>query len=789
MALPVALSYVLWRATTLGSGSTLLLSIPLLIAEVSAVVHLGLIRFQTRHPQPTATPPEAEAPGQSVDIVVVAVNADLAEVERTLVGCSTLPGRHRVHIVDGPRRPSVYEIARSASAAYTPGISSGIDGLTRQLAADDCADLVVWLDAGDIPMPGLVAGATPHFDDPSTAILQVGRDLLNPDSLAHSTRGRDEQAFVREVVGPSMGHRGVGPWLGSGSVLRRNALVADGALDPDDRSPIQQALVRLHRAGWTSAFDHRPLVGTMAPDRLDEYLAERRTLTLDALAHVGSEDGPFLGGGLTAAARWSHIARALAHGAGIRQLVYLVVLVVTLLTGVLPFDADARLVALVWTVSAGLQAQARHHLARGTMARGDWLRQGWRTLGADLSAFTVRLGFALDDSIQTATVRGLRTLGRLRLLTGAVVMLDLALLARAATIADGDLLPVFSDSERVLVLLVGIAMLVPMVDVLQVQVRRTQRRAEPRRPAVLPIAVAGQQVETLDITPKGVGLAADHAPPIGSHTSFRLDLPRPDGPATVIDGVAVVRAATTLGDGRLRVGLEFSNLDTEARTALIRYCAIDHALLADRNREIPERWPQDLDVIQSSARRVGIRALTGVAALLGLLTVGFGPGAGAASAAEATVDVCLVDAGGDPIAGATVTRRTGGPSIAMGVTGAKGCVQGGSPSGAVTFEMTHNGVTASLSQNVSVDPTVLFSTRAVTVRLHSTSGAPVAGAQVRYFVDGWRSAGATGADGSLVIELLPTDMDFEIGWHGARFIQFRPADADPVVVFTTSRLA
>ncbi|MDH3704944.1 MAG: glycosyltransferase, partial [Acidimicrobiia bacterium] len=781
--LVVSTAYLAWRLTTLGSGWSLLVSVPLLVAEATAAIHVGLLVFQTwtaAAPAPTGGRP------RTTEIVVNAAGADQSAVESTLVGCVVLDQPAIVHIVDDRHRAHLHRMAHDRGIGYSSG-STAVHAVTDRISRSD-AELLLLLDAGAVPMPSLLHDIAPHFDDSAVAVVQVAIDLLNADSLAHATRGRDEQALERQVIGPSTGARGMGPWVGTGSIVRQSAIADIGGIDPTDESPRQQALVRLHRAGWKSSFEPRPLVRAPAPDHLDEYLAARRRRTLEGLCLLGSTDSPLPGHRLAGATRLAHLARSLMPGAGLRQLVYVAVLAITLLTGRLPFTADVWVIAMLWAAVAGAQSVTRHRLADGTMARGDWLRQGWRTVGADVEAIARRLGWRSADTDRDSRGQGWGSLGHLRLLTGAIVALELALLARAATLFDADLLPAFSGIERVMVLVLGVGALVPMVDVLHLHVRRTQRRRDPRRVARLPITIAGRPTETIDITPRGVGVAVDHAPPVGSDVEVELTIPRPDGSTGRIVGVGVVRAATARAEGDIRLGIELTGLETTATEALIRYCAIDHALLNDSDTPLPQRCPGDLEVDQSDTGRLALRVLTAAAVGLALVTTGFGPTASPASAAETKAVVCLSDSSDDPIAGAAVARRTAGSWTQMGTTGPDGCIEAAVPTGTDTFRVTFQGVSAVRTQDIVVDPIVAFETRATSVAVRHTDGTPVIGVAVRRFVDGWQPLGSTDAAGGVTFEQLPAAMDYEVTVDGIRFVESRPGDADPTVVITMARL-
>ena len=75
------------------------------------------------------------------------------------------------------------------------------------------------------------------------------------------------------------------------------------------------------------------------------------------------------------------------------------------------------------------------------MAYGDWIRHGWRTIGADASAFVAVFGRRSAAAENAEAASGFQVLGRLRLLTLAMVGLDIGLAAPASTILWHDLLP------------------------------------------------------------------------------------------------------------------------------------------------------------------------------------------------------------------------------------------------------------------------------------------------------------------------------------------------------------
>ncbi len=795
VALLLGFLYLLWRTTTLGDGHRLWLSVPLYAAELWSFAQLGLFGFQAWRtsdlaPRPTGRcgPPTTLPP---VDVIINADRADPAVIERSLVGAVALVGRGDIRVIDSAARRELRPLTQTFGADYV------IDEAVRASPAAAVhrhgrSPYYLWLEAGQVPMPTLLEQASTRFDEPNLAVCQCAVGLLNPDSLVHLRAGRDEEALLREVVGPGLNRLGAAPWFGPASIVRRDAVESIGGFVEADPAAVERAQVLLHGAGWTSAFEARPLVRGVAPDTLDEYLEQRRRRVIRALRVFRTPQNPLTIEGPGRRKALVSVARAMAFGTGVRQLVAATVLVVTLATGHLPFDAPLGPLVAFWALSAGSAVAARWALSRGTMAVGDWTRHGWRTLGVDVgAAWAVARGRCGDmPSGRANRTSGVRALGRLRLLTATVIALDVALLVRAVTLFDRDLLPAFSTGERVLVMAIGVGLLIPMVDVLQVVVFRRQRRRQFRLEVALDIEVASTAATTLDLAPAGVGLLMGQAPPIGTIVPVRLRLPLPGGDHRWIEGSAIARSAGLHHDGLVRVGLEFRDLNDSSRIALISYCLIGHAAAgaggaADVDGGGPDQavaHPHELEVDRHRHHHRPLQVLTGTAAMSAVVTLLLGPAAVAASANEVqTLDqVCVVTSAGEPVVGATVKTGSGEAGRALGDTEPGGCVLvDGLP---VTAELS------AAHQSVGTDdrPTIdegraVFTMRTFHVQLVDTAGRAVPGAGVRHFTDRWYRTGLTDEWGRAGFEALGPGVTIELTWQGRRSVH-RPNGAATTVI-------
>ena len=104
LACASGLTYLLIRLTTLGSGSLLVLSLPLLAAEYVAFAQFALFAFAAwNSPHPGDSRPLVDRPF-SVDLVINARLSDLSDLERTLVGARAMRSLGIVVVVDTSHR-------------------------------------------------------------------------------------------------------------------------------------------------------------------------------------------------------------------------------------------------------------------------------------------------------------------------------------------------------------------------------------------------------------------------------------------------------------------------------------------------------------------------------------------------------------------------------------------------------------------------------------------------------------------------------------------------------------
>jgi hypothetical protein len=99
--------------------------------------------------------------------------------------------------------------------------------------------------------------------------------------------------------------------------------------------------------------------------------------------------------------------------------------------------------------------------------------------------------------------------------------------------------------------------------------------------------------------------------------------------------------------------------------------------------------------------------------------------------------------------------------------------------------MKHFGAELDMYQDVGVNPTVIFQTAGVNVRLIDSNGNGIQDGQGKVLTDQWRWLGKTDANGDLFVELLPKNYKFRMKHFGAELDMYQDVGVNPTVVYQT----
>ncbi len=227
----LGLNYVVWRWLDSVSWSAWWIAVPLVLAETWTLVDsalLGTVAWRSRRrPAPPAAAPDlavdvlVRADGQSADVVLGTVEAAVA-----------VRYPHRTWVITDGSRTGLADAVRSAGAEHVERAAQTA-GRARNVRADDLdaallvteGDVLLVLDAGQVPAPEILDATLGHFADDRVALVQTPQavdgvppgdplGVLAPRWASTLARGRDGwgAAFVGEA----------------GALLRRDALMQLG---------------------------------------------------------------------------------------------------------------------------------------------------------------------------------------------------------------------------------------------------------------------------------------------------------------------------------------------------------------------------------------------------------------------------------------------------------------------------------------------------------------------------------------------------------------------------------
>ena len=147
------------------------------------------------------------------------------------------------------------------------------------------------------------------------------------------------------------------------------------------------------------------------------------------------------------------------------------------------------------------------------------------------------------------------------------------------------------------------------------------------------------------------------------------------------------------------------------------------------------------------------------------------------------ITVLLLNSTSTGIPGGLVKYYDGGWQD-FGTTDVNGEVQKSLPLQSYKFRMTYAGAYNDKTQNVGVDPVVVFQTTIVTVQLQDSVGNLIDTGEVKYSAGGWNDFGST-SGGQVSKELLPKQYKFRMTYAGTYIDKYQDVGANPTVVFQT----
>lgn len=571
--------YLTWRVGWTYHGAQPALYAVLLVAEVVGWINLFLFTFlawkvpRTRHP--------VARHQLSVDVLVPTYDEPTEVLRATLLGCRAMTYPHTTWLLDDGRRPEMAELAAELGARYLtrPDNSHAKAGNINAALPHLSGDLVAVLDADHVPLPHFLDALVGYFNDWKLVLVQAPHEFYNLDSIQHVAEDRHEQSLFFRIICPGKDRHNGAFWCGSGTIIRREPLMAIGGVQTATIAEDFHTTIVLHQQGWQTHYHDETLLLGLAPHDLDAFLLQRSRWARGNLRVFLTRQNPVIARGLKPMQRVSYFASLFHYFGGPQRLMLLSVLCATLVSGAMPMRGPAIMFAVLWAPWVVLSLIATKVLGRNVSGPLAATRHGWMTMGvytgAMLSLAVPGAGkFKVTPKMGTDE-GGLSTLHRLRLLTLCVATLFVATVARAASAIGWIHLSPMPLVAQVGSLVIAVVEMTVIFLVLRALVGRRQRRVIYRFPVDVRATVDDEVVRVVDLNHHGAGLLYSHPPEVGTELDLSLRLPGLDGSTHRVAVSGVVRAIVPTEDPAVRhVGVQFVDLTVEAENRILEYCHV-----------------------------------------------------------------------------------------------------------------------------------------------------------------------------------------------------------------------
>jgi cellulose synthase (UDP-forming) len=369
VAVLVASGYLVWRTLFTVADASWWLAWPLLALEIHSVLTFLLYAHVLWEPASLAPPEPSRAPRHSVTVLIPTYNEPAEVLLPTVAAAVALEQAQEVWLLDDGRRDWVRALAGSLGVRYRtrPDNSFAKAGNINAALPHVQTDLVAVLDADHVVRADFLRNVLGYFDDPAVALVQTPQSFYNTDSFEHEYRGRlryCEQDLFYRLLAEARNRWGAAFWCGTNSVVRVRALREVGGVATETVTEDIHTSVRLHRAGWRTAYHNEVLARGLAAANSGQYLSQRLRWGTGAMQLLRTEN-PLSVSGLTWHQRLSYASTVLGWFDSWRTLGFIVVPMLAVLTGGVPAMAPVLPFVTAFFVTWGAQRLAMQMLARG----------------------------------------------------------------------------------------------------------------------------------------------------------------------------------------------------------------------------------------------------------------------------------------------------------------------------------------------------------------------------------------------------------------------------------------
>jgi cellulose synthase (UDP-forming) len=381
-----ALWYFTWLLQPTRMGDTTLYLLLVLTETFNLVQATGFWLSIVRQRRPAIRPPAAAVGPTSVDVFVPRYDEPVDIVAPVLAAARRLRGAEvTVYLLDDGGDDQMRQLADQLGvryvrrAAHTGAKAGNINNALRITSAP----FVAVFDCDHVPHPDFLVETLGHFADEKVAFVQTPQHYANADTNEVASAAWAQQALFFGCIARGKDALGAMFCCGTNVILRRAALEPEGF--PEDSITEDFLLaMRLHEAGWKSAYVPKVLAQGLGPEDMASYLSQQLRWARGCLSVIPAVVRAKLSLGVKA----QYLLSSMYFLTGWTVLVYMTLPVVRILTGRQPLaatNADQFLLHFVPYFAVSL----------ATVAVGGGGRYTFRAFALAASTFWVHIAATL----------------------------------------------------------------------------------------------------------------------------------------------------------------------------------------------------------------------------------------------------------------------------------------------------------------------------------------------------------------------------------------------------------
>jgi cellulose synthase (UDP-forming) len=259
----------------------------LLFAETYSFVILFLGCIQTSRPlkrRPIPLPDDSSS-WPTVDVFIPTYNEPLDVVAPTVLAALTMDypkDKFKVYILDDGRRSPFADFAAECGATYVTRADNAHAkaGNINAAAKNTTGEYVTIFDCDHVPTRSflqMTMGAM--VADPKLGMIQTPHHFYSPDPFERNLKTfrkvPNESALFYGIIQDGNDLWDATFFCGSCAVLRRTALEEIGGIAVETVTEDAHTALRMHSAGWSTAYLNLPQAAGLATSRLSDHVGQR----------------------------------------------------------------------------------------------------------------------------------------------------------------------------------------------------------------------------------------------------------------------------------------------------------------------------------------------------------------------------------------------------------------------------------------------------------------------------------------------------------------------------------